>query len=88
MSQLPPSIGPLASAVVPTAPGPLAVRVKEPSVGLFYWVVTRLSADEHTADQRVEASDHPYPTHEAAMDAGAACLKALKSAGFEPQPAL
>ena len=70
MSQLPPSIGP----VMPTAPGPLAVRVKEPSIGLFYWVVTRLSADEHTADQ-------------AAMDAGAACLKALKSAGFEPQQA-
>jgi len=62
--------------------------VKEPSIGLFYWVVTRLSADEHTADQRIEASDHPYPTHEAAMDAGAACLKALKTAGFEPQPAL
>lgn len=56
-------------------------------MGLFYWVVMRLSADEHTADQRVEASDHPYPTHEAAMDAGAACLKALKSAGFEPQQA-
>jgi hypothetical protein len=87
MSQLPPSIG-LVSSVAPTTHGPLAVRVKEPSVGLFYWVVMRLSADEHTADQRVEASDHPYPTHEAAMDAGAACLKALKSAGFEPQPAL
>jgi hypothetical protein len=50
-------------------------------------VVTRLSADEHTADQRVEASDHPYPTHEAAMHAGAACLKALKAAAFEPQQA-
>lgn len=83
MSKLPPSMGP----VTPTAPGPLAVRVKEPSIGLFYWVVTRLSADEHTADQRVEGSDHPYPTHEAAMDAGAACLKALKSAGFEPRQA-
>lgn len=84
MSMLPPSIGP----VMPTAPGPLAVRVKEPSVGLFYWVVTRLSADEHTADLRVEASDHPYPTYDAAMHAGAACLRALKSAGFEPQRTL
>lgn len=82
MSTLPPAIE-AASAT----PGPLAVRVNEPSIGLFYWVVTRLSADEHTADLRVEASDHPYPTHEAAMSAGAACLKALKSAGLGPQQA-
>lgn len=86
MSQLPTSMKSMASAL-PAAPGPLAVRVKEPSIGLFYWVVTRLSADEYTADQKVEASDHPYPTHEAAMDAGSACLKALKSSPFEPQQA-
>ena len=67
------------SAVVPDAPGPLAVRVKEPSAGLFYWVVTQLSAQEHMADLRIEGSDHPYPTHEAALQAGAACLKALKT---------
>lgn len=85
MSTLPPAVE--AASAVPKAPGPLAVRVNEPSIGLFYWVVTRLSADEHTADLRVEASDHPYPTHEAAMHAGAACLKALKAAGFEPQQA-
>jgi hypothetical protein len=67
------------SAVFPAAPGPLAVRVKEPSIGLFYWVVTQLSAEEHTADLRIDGSDHPYPTHEAALQAGAACLKALKT---------
>lgn len=59
--------------------GPLSVRVKEPSDGLFYWVVTQLSAEEHTADIPIDTSDHPYPTHEAALLAGAACLKVLKS---------
>lgn len=58
--------------------GPLAVKVQEPTAGLFYWVVTQLSAEEHTADTRLGASDHPYPTHEAAWMAGVACLKALK----------
>ena len=62
----------------PAAAGPLAVRVKEPSEGLFYWVVTQLSAEEHLADLPVDSSDHPYPTHEAALRAGAASLKALK----------
>ncbi len=71
MSALPSSI--------PVALGPLTVRVKEPAEGLFYWVVSRLSADEHGADTHVNASDHPYPTHEAALNAGSACLKALKS---------
>ena len=60
-----------------TFSGPLSVRVKEPSDGLFYWVVTQLSPEEHMADLAIDASDHPYPTHEAAMRAGAACLKAL-----------
>ncbi|WP_411878884.1 hypothetical protein [Polaromonas sp. YR568] len=69
----------------PLQPGPLAVRVKEPSAGLFYWVVTQLSADERMADLRIEASDHPYPTHEAALHAGAACLKELKASVFQPQ---
>ena len=62
-----------------TLSGPLSVRVKEPSDGLFYWVVTQLSAEEHTADIPIDTSDHPYPTHEAALSAGAACLKVLKS---------
>lgn len=59
--------------------GPLALRVKEHSEGLFYWVVTRLSPQEHVADMTVNASDHPYPTHEAALQAGVACLKVLKT---------
>jgi hypothetical protein len=58
--------------------GPLAVRVKERSLGLFYWTITQLSAEEHIADMYISASDHPYPSHEAAKSAGVACLKALK----------
>jgi hypothetical protein len=67
------------SAVFPLSDGPLAVKVQEPTAGLFYWVVTQLSAEEHQADRRIDASDHPYPTHEAALNAGAACLRAFKS---------
>lgn len=67
-------------------PGPLFVRVKEPSDGLFYWVVTQLSAEEHTADIPIDTSDHPYPTHEAALSAGVACLKVLKSGVFKALP--
>jgi len=59
--------------------GPLALRVKEPSSGLFYWVVTQLAGREHEPDLKIDASDHPYPTHEAALTAGHACLKAIKS---------
>lgn len=64
----------------PVAPGPLAVRVKEASPGLFFWTVNELSAQEHIADVCIDASDHPYLSHEAAMSAGTACLKALKAA--------
>lgn len=67
------------SAFVPLSSQPLLVRVKEPTAGLFYWVVTQLAEKEDVPDVRVDASDHPYPTHEAAMLAGAACLKAIKS---------
>jgi hypothetical protein len=67
------------SAFVPLSSQPLLVRVKEPTAGLFYWVVTQLAEKEDIPDVRVDASDHPYPTHEAAMLAGAACLKAIKS---------
>lgn len=59
--------------------GPLALRVKEPSNGLFYWVVTQLPGREHEPDVRIDESDHPYPTHEAAQTAGYACLNAIKS---------
>jgi hypothetical protein len=58
---------------------PLSVRVKEPSIGLFYWVVTALADRENDPDMKVDASDHPYPTHEAAWQAGYACLNAIKS---------
>jgi glycerate-2-kinase len=67
------------SAFVPLSSQPLLVRVKEPTAGLFYWVVTQLAEKEDIPDVRVDASDHPYPTHEAAMLAGSACLKAIKS---------
>lgn len=67
------------TAALQTGSGPLAVRVKEPSLGLFYWVVTQLSTDERHADVRINASDHPYPSHEAALTAGVACLRALKT---------
>lgn len=63
----------------PTAIRPLSVRVKEPSAGLFYWVVTALAEREDGADLKVNASDHPYPTHEAAFQAGNACLRAIKT---------
>ncbi|MES2414616.1 MAG: hypothetical protein V4614_12490 [Pseudomonadota bacterium] len=59
--------------------GPLAVKVREPSLGLFYWIVTRLTPQETDAEMRIESSDHPYPTHESALRAGVACLKALRS---------
>ena len=67
------------SALMPLSSQPLQVRVKEPSEGLFYWVVNQLAEKENTPDVRVDGSDHPYPTHEAAMLAGAACLKAIKT---------
>ena len=60
--------------------GLLSVRVNEPSEGLFYWSVTQLSDQDHSADLCIDASDHPYPTHEAALSAGAACLKLRKTA--------
>ena len=68
------------SAIMSGLARPLAVRVKEPTMGLFYWVVTELASREHEADRRVDASDHPYPTHEAALLAGHACLKVIRSA--------
>ena len=67
------------SANISAVHGPLSVRVKEPVDGLFYWVVNQLASHESTSDVRIDGSDHPYPTHEAALNAGSACLKALKT---------
>ena len=67
------------SALMSLSSQPLQVRVKEPTEGLFYWVVSQMAEKEDTPDVRVDASDHPYPTHEAAMMAGVACLKAIKT---------
>lgn len=59
---------------------PLTVRVKEPSPGLFFWIVTQPSAQEHSVDVCIDTSDHPYPSYEAAMCVGMACLKAYQAA--------
>lgn len=66
----------------------LNLRVEESSPGLFFWIVTQLSsAQEQAAEVRVDASDHPYPSHEAAMHVGTACLKAYRSAAdWLPMP--
>jgi hypothetical protein len=42
MSAMPPTL--------PLPPGPLAVACQRAFGRLFYWVVTQLSTDEHTAD--------------------------------------
>ena len=57
----------------------LRLRVREPSPGLYSWVVTQLPSGQNDAETCVGVSDHPYPTHEAAMSMGAACLQALKT---------
>lgn len=57
----------------------LRLRVREPSPGLYSWVVTQLPSGQNDAETCVGVSDHPYPTHEAAMSMGAACLQALKA---------
>ena len=62
---------------------PLAVRVKEHSPGLFFWIVVQLSAQEHIRDVCIDRSDHPYLSHEAAMSVGMACLKAHQAAAHE-----
>ncbi|MEO8015448.1 hypothetical protein [Polaromonas sp.] len=60
--------------------GALNLRVEESSPGLFCWIVTQLSAQEQTGEVCIDASDHPYPSREAAMSVGTACLKAYKAA--------
>lgn len=67
----------------PFSSGPLRVQVKERSPGLFSWMVTQLPLSEHDVELCIDASDHPYPSHEAAMSVGAACLKAHKAAARE-----
>ena len=63
----------------PTSFGPLSVRVKEPSPGLFLWVLIQLSAHEHISDVCIDMSDHPYLSHEAAMNMGMACMRAYQA---------
>jgi hypothetical protein len=60
--------------------GVLNLRVEESSPGLFCWIVTQLSAQEQAGEVCIDASDHPYPSHEAAMSVGTACLKAYRTA--------
>ncbi len=67
----------------PISSAPLRIQVKEPSPGLFSWFVTQLPMNEHAAEVCIDASDHPYPSYEAAMSVGAACLKAHKEAARE-----
>ena len=59
----------------------LNVRVEESSPGLFFWIVTQFSVQELAGEVHIDASDHPYPSHEAAMSMGTACLKAYRAAG-------
>lgn len=60
----------------------LQVRVEESSPGLFYWIVAQLSTHGLAGEEvRIDASDHPYPSHEAAMRVGTACLKAYRATG-------
>ncbi|MDB5886539.1 MAG: hypothetical protein JWR74_2710 [Polaromonas sp.] len=61
----------------------LKLRVEESSPGLFFWIVTQLSAQEQAAEVCIDTSDHPYPSHEAAMRVGMACLKAYRSAAAD-----
>lgn len=67
----------------PFASDPLRVQVKERSPGLFSWMVTQLPLSEHDVELCIDPSDHPYPSHEAAMSVGAACLKAHQAAAGE-----
>ena len=59
----------------------LNVRVEESSPGLFFWIVTQLSAQDQLSEVRIDVSDHPYPSHDAAMRMGTACLGAYRIAG-------
>lgn len=67
----------------PVSVAPLRLRVKEPSPGLFSWVVTQLPLSEYEAEVCIDASDHPYSSHETAMSVGTACLQAHKAAARE-----
>ena len=59
--------------------GALNLRVEESSPGLFCWTVTQLRPQEQAGEVCIDASDHPYPSREAAMSVGTACLKAYKA---------
>ena len=61
--------------------GKLAVQVDEASPGLYFWVVRHVSiGDDVRTDECIGISDHPYPSYEAAMSVGMACLKAYEAA--------
>ena len=62
------------------SPGLLKVRVEESSPGLYFWIVTQLSAQAQTGEVCIDTSDHPYPSREAAMNVGTACLRAYNTA--------
>ena len=61
--------------------GALRLRVEESSPGLYFWIVTQLSGQGQAGEVCIDASDHPYPSHDAALRVGTACLKAYRSAG-------
>lgn len=66
------------TALLPAPGGPLFVAVSEPSPGLYVWDITQLSIHEG-AFKCIGSSDHPYPTHDAALTVGVACLKAYEA---------
>lgn len=61
-------------------PGLLKVRVEESSPGLYFWIVTQLSVPAQAGEVCIDTSDHPYPSREAAMNVGTACLRAYNTA--------
>ena len=59
--------------------GALVLRVEEESPGLYFWTVTQGSPTDRRTHVCIDASDHPYPTHDAALQVGAACLRAYRA---------
>lgn len=64
--------------LLPPPGGPMFVGVSEQSPGLYSWAVTQVSLGEG-GFKCIGVSDHPYPTHDAAFNVGAACLKAYEA---------
>lgn len=76
------------TAGLATAPGLLNLRVEESSPGLYFWIVTQLSAQEQAGEVCIDTSDHPYPSREAALRMGTACLRAYSTTAEGPRPML